>query len=258
MWRVLWLVLIASELSCSRQASTAPAARARLVVSAAASLQGPFKEIGALLESKRGLSVSFNFGSSGALQKQIEAGAPVDVFASAGVAQMDALEAKGLIQKASRRDFAGNQLVLVVPLQGATGMAIRGFADLAAANVTRIAIGEPKTVPAGYYAQQALTRLGLWKELEPRLVPGSDVRQVLEYVSRSEVDAGLVYASDLQGFESKVRCVATAPPSSHDPIVYPIAVVATSPQPEAARELEEAVCGPEGQAILRKFGFEPR
>jgi len=189
-----------------------------------------------------------NLAASGALQKQIEAGAVVDVFASAGALQMDALEAKKLVE--GRQTFARNRLVLIAPAEDKT---VQGFADLAKAS--RVALGNPKTVPAGQYAKQCLTHLGLWDKLEPHLVPANDVRQVLDYVARGEVDAGFVYASDLK--DAKVRRVAEAPDDSHDPILYPIAVLQGSSQKQAAQGFVTLVCGPEGQAILAKNGFFP-
>ena len=187
-------------------------------------------------------------------RSQIESGAPVDVFASAGIPQMDALATQGLIALETRRDFARNTLVLVVPADSTSG--ITSFADLGSAKVARLAVGNPKTVPVGQYAEQALTRLGLWKQLGPRLILAEDVRQALDYVARGEVDAGIVYASDVHATGARVRAVATAPADSHDPILYPIAVVRASSRQEAARAFIDAVMSDEGQRILEKYGFE--
>lgn len=225
-----------------------------ITISAAASLQAAFREIGKQYEARRGVRINFNFGASGALQKQIESGAPVDVFASAGRPQMEALASQELIAPESRRDFARNALALVIPADQAPGL--RGFADLSGAAVKRLAIGNPKTVPAGQYAEQALTRLGLWQQLQPRLVLAEDVRQVLDYVARGEVEAGLVYASDVGAVDSRVRIVTRAPADSHDPILYPIAVVRASKQREAAQAFIDVVVSDEGQRSLEKYGFE--
>jgi len=225
-----------------------------IIVSAAASLQDVFREIGRQFETRTGTRVSFNFGASGALQKQIESGAPVDVFASAGRPQMDALASQGLITPESRRDFTGNALVLVVPADQA--LELKSLADLGGLKVKRLAMGNPKTVPVGQYSEQSLTRLGLWQQLQSRVVLGEDVRQVLDYVARGEVEAGLVYASDVRAADSRVRIVARAPADSHDPILYPIAAVRASKQPEAARSFIDAVMSDEGQRSLEKYGFE--
>jgi molybdate transport system substrate-binding protein len=143
-----------------------------ITVSAAASLKDAFREISGQYEARAGAKVNFNFGASGALQKQIESGAPVDVFASAGRPQMDALAAKGLIIPETQHDFARNTLVLVVPPDRTSE--ITSFNELGGAKVARLAIGNPKTVPVGQYAEQSLTRLGLWQQLQSRLILGED------------------------------------------------------------------------------------
>jgi molybdate transport system substrate-binding protein len=225
-----------------------------ITVSTAVSLKDAFREISKQYEGRVGAKVNFNFGASGALQKQIESGAPVDVFASAGIPQMDALATQGLIAPETRRDFARNTLVLVVPADSTLG--ITAFADLGGEKVKKLAVGNPKTVPVGQYAEQALTRLGLWRQIEPRLILAEDVRQALDYVARGEVDAGIVYASDVRAAGGRVRTVATAPADSHDPILYPIAVVRASASQEAAKAFIDAVMGDDGQRILEKYGFE--
>jgi molybdate transport system substrate-binding protein len=224
-----------------------------IVVSAAASLQNAFREIGQQYEAHTGARVDFNFGASGALQKQIEAGAPVDVFASAGRSQMDALAAQGLIVAETQQNFARNALVLIVPANEPE--TVRSFAELSGARVKKLAIGNPKTVPAGQYAEQALTRLGLWQALQPRLVLAENVRQVLDYVARGEVEAGLVYATDVAAAAAQVRLAASAPDDSHAPILYPIAVVRASRQPAAARAFLSEVTSAAGQRILQKYNF---
>jgi molybdate transport system substrate-binding protein len=246
------------SLACRRSEQTgansnSQAAR-EITVSAAASLKDAFGEIGKQYESSTGARVNFNFGASGALQKQIESGAPVDVFASAGIPQMNALATQGLIVPETRRDFARNTLVLVIPADSTSG--ITTFADLGGAKVARLAIGNPKTVPVGQYAEQALTRLGLWRQLGPRLILAEDVRQALDYVARGEVDAGIVYASDVRATGDRVRTVATAPADSHDPILYPIAVVKASSRQEVARAFIDAVMSDDGQRVMEQYGFE--
>jgi molybdate transport system substrate-binding protein len=251
------ILVIAAGLACRRSEPSGSnrdsQAGQEITVSAAASLRDAFREISKQYEERTGARINFNFGASGALQKQIESGAPVDVFASAGIPQMDALAAQGLIVPETRRDFARNTLVLIVPADSTSG--ITTFADLSGAKVAKLAVGNPKTVPIGQYAEQSLTRLGLWQRIEPRLIPAEDVRQALDYVARGEVDAGIVYASDVRATGDRVRIVATAPADSHDPILYPIAVVRASSHQEAARAFIDEVMSDEGQRIMEKYGF---
>ena len=248
---LLSLALLAS--GCLRKAPATSPGAGELTVSAAVSLKDAFNEIAALYEQRAGMKIHFNYGASGALQKQIEAGAPADVFASAGAKQMEELAAKNLIVANTRRDFARNGLVLIVP---AKGKAVASFVDLANPTVRKIAVGNPKTVPAGQYTDQALKNLKLLPAIQDKLVFAEDVRQVLEYVVRDEVDAGVVYASDAANAGEKVRVVARAADDSHDPILYPIAVIRESKQAEAASRFIELVLSAEGQAILLKHGFQ--
>ncbi len=255
-WWLLGLVLAASLICACRQSEPAksgdhrPSSR-EITVSAAVSLRDAFNEIGQQYEARTGTHVNFNFGASGALQKQIESGAPVDVFASAGQSQMDALATQGLIVQETRRNFARNTLVLITPAD----RTLSAFADLSGAKVTKLAIGNPKTVPAGQYAEQSLSRLGLWQQIQPRLILAEDVRQVLDYVARGEVDAGIVYASDVRAAGDKVRTAAQAPADSHDAILYPLAIVQASTRQEAARAFADSIVSDAGQRLLEKYGF---
>jgi molybdate transport system substrate-binding protein len=224
-----------------------------ILVSAAISLKGAFEEIGAAYEKQTGIKVQFNFGASGLLQKQIETGAPVDVFASAGEKQMDDLQSKGIILAGTRCNFARNTLVLVVPQK--SGIRIHSFEELTRPEVTRIAIGNPKTVPAGQYAQEALTNLKLWDKLQSRLVLAENVRQVLDYVARMETDAGIVYASDLSAAHGTAKIAAYAPNTSHSPILYPIALVKDTKAKIQGQRFIDLVLSDEGQKVLTRNGF---
>jgi len=224
-----------------------------IIVSAAASLRNAFNEIGAIYEEQTGVRPNFNFAASGVLQRQIETGAPADIFASASRRQMDEVQDKGLLLDGTRQDFAGNSLVLITPAD--SRLDIRSFQDLTDAGVERIAIGNPKTVPAGQYTQELLIVLELWDELQPRFIPSENVRQVLDYVSRGEVHAGLVYASDAAIAEGRIRIAAEAPKESHEEIVYPVAVLKNSSNSAAAIKFIELVQSEPGQAILAKYGF---
>ena len=224
-----------------------------LTVSAAASLKDAFAEIGESYRAQTGKTVNFNYGSSGALQKQIETGAPVDVFASASIRQMDELAQKNLVENPSRRDFAGNTLILIIPQD--SKLKIAAFSDLIKSDVRKIAVGNPKTVPAGQYAEESLTKMNLQNALQPKLIFAEDVRQVLDYIGRGEADAGIVYGSDAQIAAGKVRVVAVADAASHAPILYPIAIIKESKQQAAAQDFISFVTGAKGQTILRKYGF---
>jgi molybdate transport system substrate-binding protein len=249
---VIFLLFGLTFFGCAEKRPLSTAPSNELIVSAAASLKDAFSEIAELNEKRNGTKVRFNFGASGVLQKQIESGAPVDVFASAGTKQMNELGQQSLIVPATRRDFAQNSLVLIVPAQS---QLIHSFTDLSKPAVKKIAAGNPKTVPAGIYTEQTLTKLKLLPEISPRLIFAEDVRQVLDYVVRDEVDAGFVYATDAQSAGGKVRVISEAPADTHDPILYPIAVVAESNHEAAARKFIDVVMSAEGQLILYRHGF---
>jgi molybdate transport system substrate-binding protein len=226
-----------------------------IVVGAAISLKESFNEIGSIYERRTGTKVTFTYGSSGEIEKQVEAGAPVDVFASAAEKEMDELQAKNLIDRATRADFARNSLVLVVPID--SKLQVKSISDLEKPSVTKIAIGNPKTVPAGQYAQELLRNTQLWPKVESRLIMGENVRQVLDYVARGEVDAGIVYATDVQVAQGKVSVAASAADRDYGPILYPLAVVKDSANANAAKGFVDLVVSPEGMQILKKHGFLP-
>ncbi len=226
-----------------------------ITVSAAISLKNAFEEIGRIYEiQKAGTKVIFNFGASGYLMQQIEGGAPVDVFASAAQKDMDDAEKKGLIAVGSRVNFAANSVVLIVPLKSAT--AIKSFADLKSKSIGKIAVGNPRTVPAGRYAEEVLTYYKMLDAIKDKLIFTENVRQVLDYVSRGEVDAGIVYSTDAMIRAKETAVVAAAPEGSHKPVVYPIAVVKTSQNSGLAKAFVALVTSPEGKGILAKYGFK--
>ena len=243
-----WLLLNLILSGCRSNTPTSD----ELVVSAAVSLKDAFDEIAKIHEQRTGTRIRFNFGASGALQKQIESGAPADIFASAGAKQMDELAAKNLIIQTSRKDFVRNVLVLIEP---ANGPPLSSFGDLNRADIKKIAVGNPKTVPAGQYTEQTFNKLKLLPDIQSKLIYAEDVRQVLDYVVRGEVDAGVVYSSDALTGGASVKTVARAPDDSHDPILYPIAIVQESQQAEGAQKFIDLILNPEGQSILAKHGF---
>lgn len=234
-----------------------PAAHAQsLTVSAAISMKDAVTEVGrALAASRPGVTVLHNWGSSGELQKQIEAGAPVDVFISAAQLQMDELEKRRLVAPGTRRAFARNLLTVVKPADSRVDIA--KAADLADARVARIVVGNPRTVPAGQYAEESLRALGLWDRLQPKLVFAENVRQALDYVARGEVDAGFVYTTDAALRGHAVKEAFRPAEDTYRPVVYPAAVVAGTRQPALAQAFVELLASREGQATLARFGFQP-
>jgi molybdate transport system substrate-binding protein len=246
-------IILVSAILSSPQAGTPEIRNSEILVSAAVSLKNAFEEMGGLYEKRTGVRARFNLGASGLLQKQIETGAPVDVFASAGASQMDALQVEGLILAETRRNFARNELALIVPAQ--SRLPVHSFRDLARTEVHRVAIGNPKTVPAGQYAREALESLQLWTKLQPRLVMAENVRQVLDYVARGEAEAGIVYVSDVSAANARITVAGRAPEPSHDPILYPIAIVRETSKRSSAQRFIDLTLSREGQAILGKYGF---
>lgn len=228
------------------------AAAQQITVSAAASLTDAFKEIGPKFEAaKAGSTVRFNFAASGVLLQQIAQGAPVDVFASADQETMNRGNDQKLIDSATRKDFVTNSLVLVEPAQGAVGL--KSLQDLSGASVKRIAIGKTATVPVGRYTKQVLDNANLWTALEPKFVQADSVRQVLDYVSRGEVEAGFVYRTDAAVAGDKVKVAFT--PTGHTPVTYPIAVVAESRQKALAGDFIAFLSTPAAQEVLTRYGF---
>jgi len=225
-----------------------------LTVSAAISLKDALDEISHLYASEHpGTDVHFNLGGSGTLQRQIEQGAPVDVFISASPKDMDSLASQGLLLPDTRKDLVRNSVVLIVPA-GSTG--VSGFQDLTKAAVKTVAVGEPETVPAGKYAQEVLTHLGIYDQLKPKLVLAKDVRQVLTYVETGNADAGVVYATDAK-ISKKVTVVATASADSHSPVVYPAAVIKDSKNVAGAKAFLKFLTGEKAKAVFQKYGFIP-
>jgi molybdate transport system substrate-binding protein len=243
------LVVAATILAPSRIAAQQ---QASITVSAAISLKDALDEIGYMYEQRHsGSKVIFNYGSSGTLQHQIEQGAPVDIFFSAAEKQMDALESGGLLIAGTRRALLANKLVLIEP---ATSNKMKDFQDLARPEVKIVALGEPRTVPAGMYAHQTLEHLGLLAAVQKRAVYAKDVRAVLTYVETGNADAGIVYQTDAQG-STKVRVVAAAPEETHDRIVYPAAILKNTKNESAARAFLQFLESSGARAVFEKYGF---
>jgi len=225
---------------------------ADITVSAAASLSNAFKELGQNYESAHpGDKLLFNFGASGALLQQLAKGAPVDVFASADQETMDSAVQQSLVNRADRKDFVRNTLVLVVP--GDSKQTLTKLEDLTQPGVQRVAIGNPASVPVGRYTQHALETAKLWTAVSPKSIPTQNVRQSLDYVARGEVDAGFVYATDAALMKDKVKTAFAVPLDRA--ILYPIARTAASGNAAEADAFIAYVRSPAGQAILARYGF---
>lgn len=227
----------------------------KITVAAAVSLREAITAAGADYTKQTGVEIEFVFGSSGQMSQQIKSGAPIDAFVSAASAQVDDLAKANLIDSTTRRDVTSNRLVLIVPKDSRkVPDSLRSLTDSA---YDRIAIGEPKTVPAGQYASEALKGAGLLETLGPRFITATNVRQVLSYVERGEVSAGFVYATDAKLAGDKVRVALTVPPELHAPIVYPGATVVGSPRTEQARKFLDYLATEPGQKRFAESGFVP-
>jgi molybdate transport system substrate-binding protein len=247
--RVLFIALFVLGVIISQPAF---ASRSEIVVSAAASLTDAFTDIGKLYEKAHpGVSVKFNFASSGALAAQIEQGAPVDVFASASVDFMDRLAKKTLIVASTRKNIASNRLVVVVP--ESSKLRIKSLTDLKSNEIRYIAIGAPESVPAGKYSKEALQKLGLWDTLKDKLVYGSDVRQVRTYVDRGEAEAGFVFRTDVPA--KGLRQAYLVPASLHAPIVYCAAAINQSTNLIEAKAFARFLLSRDGRRMMAKYGF---
>jgi molybdate transport system substrate-binding protein len=225
---------------------------AELTVSAAASLTQAFQDMGRQFEAQHpGITVKFNFGASGALLQQIANGAPVDVFASADTDTMDKAVAKKAVNAADVKVFTSNHLVLVTPANSLAVMT--QLVDLKKPDIKRFAMGLPASVPAGLYAQGALDKAGLWKDVKDKVISTQNVRQALDYVARNEVDAGFVYASDAQLMAGKVKVAFQVATTA--PIHYPMARVSATKQADEASKFITFVLSQAGQSVMKKHGF---
>lgn len=227
---------------------------AEITVSAAASLTNAFKDVGQLYEKTYpDAKVQFNFAASGTLLQQIAKGAPVDVFASADQETMNQAEKQQLIVPATRQDFTRNALVLIVPTD--SKLNLQPIGKLAGADVKRLAVGNPASVPVGRYTMEVLRKLPQWPTIEGKVIHAQSVRQALDYVARGETDAGFVYSTDAAIMKDKVRVVSEQRTAT--PISYPIATTSGSTQQVEAKHFVRFVLSPQGQAVLAKYGFKP-
>jgi molybdate transport system substrate-binding protein len=243
----LWLLLFCLP------SSAAQTDKRTIIVFAAASLTNALQEVGDGFTKDSSIPVKFAFAASSALARQIENGAPADVFFSADLKWMDYLQTQKLIQVATRHDVLGNQLVLVAPVTSKITLHIAAnFPLLAALGNRRLAIGDPDGVPAGRYAHEALTKLGVWNTVADRLARADSVRSALVLVDRGETPLGIVYQTDAL-IDKNVRVVDVFPDNTHLPITYPIAL-ASGAKADAAKFLSY-VQSPAADIVFKRYGF---
>jgi molybdate transport system substrate-binding protein len=223
-----------------------------ILVSAAASLTDVMKEIGSSYQSKSKHTAKFNFGPSSGLARQIDEGAPADVFFSADLKQTDGLDKKGRLEPGTRKNLLSNQLVMIVPSD--SKLALSSPKDLLKDSVKRIALAEPSSVPVGVYSKKYLTEKGLWNKVESKVVPVQDVRATLASVESGNVEAGFVYKTDA-AVSKKVKIVYEVPIDKGPKIIYPVAIVKESKRKDAARDFLHYVQSPAARETFKKFGF---
>jgi molybdate transport system substrate-binding protein len=229
--------------------------RVTLTVFGAASLTNVLQDLGDAFTKETSIAVKFSFAASSTLAKQIENGAPADIFMSADADWMDYLQSHHLIQDSSRRDVVGNRLVLIAPADSTVKLKIGpNFALAAALGRGRLATGDPAAVPAGRYARAALTRLGVWKEVEARIVRADSVRSALAFVDRGEAPLGIVYETDAL-VDKNVGVIDVFPADSHAPIIYPVALTRVA-QPAAA-QFVAFIASSAAQQTFKSYGFVP-
>lgn len=256
---ILLLLLVFLAACTSDQTSDTPEKQSEtkeeieLTISAAASLKDAMDVIqNTYREEHPEVTLNFNFGGSGSLQQQISQGAPVDLFFSAAEDKFDLLVEEGNIALEDGVDLLGNSLVLVVPKEGKS--LIQKFGDLIKADIDQISIGTPETVPAGKYALESLESLGIWKDIEPKVVYAKDVTQVLSYVETGNVSAGIVYKTDGIGSD-RVNIVATADPATHTPIIYPVGIIKDSAHYEETKEFYTFLQSDAALKVFEDYGF---
>jgi len=248
---LLGLLGVRPHLGAAQGASAPP----DLVVLAASSLTDALNDIGPAFTAATHQGVKLSYAASSALARQVEAGAPADVFMSADTDWMDYLQTRNLIDIKTRRNVLGNRLVLISPADSTVTIKIAPhFALAKLLGDGRLATGNPDSVPVGKYAKSALTKLGVWSEVQDKIAAADNVRAALALVARGEAPLGIVYRTDAL-IEKKVRIVADFPASSHEPIVYPAA--ATARDPVGAADFVKFLSSPTARAIFAKYGFDP-
>ena len=231
---------------------TSAAKKTEILISAAASLKNCIQDLSAMYTEKNPqVTITSNFGASGALQQQIEQGAPADVFFSAGIKQMNALKEKGMMIDSSVKNILENKVVLITPKNAA---ALDFFEDLAKSSVKKIGVGEPKSVPVGQYTEQIFQNLGLTDKVASKLILAKDVREVLSWVETGNVDAGVVYETDAK-ISKDVTICSTAPKGSHKKVIYPIGVVKASKHAVEAQKFVDFLFSDAAKEVFARYGF---
>ncbi len=240
---LLFLVLMLAQTSARAD---------EILVSAAASLTDVLREIGNTYQSKSKNRVNFSFGPSSTLARQIEEGAPADMFFAADLAQMDNLEKNGRLEPGTRKNLLSNQLVIIVPVD--SKLRIASPKDLLKPEVKKIALAEPTSVPVGIYSSKYLEAEGLWDKVKEKVVPVLDVRATLASVESGNVEAGFVYKTDA-AISKKVKVVYEVPIDRGPKIIYPVAIVKESKKKAAARDFMNFVLSHSGKEVFKKYGF---
>ena len=245
-------IILAPLCAGGSKENAAPAKKTEIMISAAASLKNCIQDLSAMYTGKNPqVTITANFGASGALQQQIEQGAPADVFFSAGIKQMNALKKKGMMIDSSVKNILENKVVLITPKNAA---ALDFFEDLAKSSVKKIGVGEPKSVPVGQYTEQIFQNLGLTDKVASKLILAKDVREVLSWVETGNVDAGVVYETDAK-ISKDVTICSTAPEGSHKKVIYPIGVVKTSKHAAEAQKFVDFLFSDAAKEVFARYGF---
>lgn len=248
---IMCLLIISVLVACSN--TNGEDSKTELVISTASSLKEAMVDIQHTYEKENPhIKLRFNFGGSGSLQQQISQGSPVDLFFSAAEDKLHLLVEEGLIDEKDVTDLLGNELVLIVP--NSTETYISSFQDLDRQEVKKISIGIPETVPAGKYAKETLQNLGIWNDLEHKVVFAKDVRQVLSYVETGNVAAGIVYQTDVISSE-KVKIITSVEEQIHSSIIYPLGIIKDTKHYEEAKDFYDYLQSEKGLKVFEDYGF---
>ncbi|WP_288684819.1 molybdate ABC transporter substrate-binding protein [uncultured Brachyspira sp.] len=255
MKKIIFVFFLISYLfvSCNQSNNTqSNSENKEIYVLAAASLTDVLTELANNYKQKTSTEIIFSFASSGALQAQIEASAPADIFFSAAQKQMNALEEKGLIDSETRKDLLENKVVLISPKN--SNLNIKSFTDITNSNVKKLGLGEPKSVPVGQYSEEILSNLSILDIAKEKAVYGSDVRNVLDWVETAEVDCGIVYATDAK-IAKNINIIAEAPEGTNKKVIYPISIIKSSQNKEEAKKFIEYISTDKSKEIFQNYGF---
>ena len=244
-----FLLALVCAASCKDKSSPSTPAN-ELTVAAASDLTPAFEELGRAFEAANKTKVIFVFGSTGLLTRQIENGAPMDMFAAANVSFIDELDKQGLLIQGTKQIYARGRITFWTP--GDSNLRLESIADLARPEVSRIAIANPDHAPYGLAAKQALEKAGIWERVQPKLVYGDNIRQTLQYAQTGNVEVAIVALSLSIGSNGRWTLI---PEELHEPLLQTLAIVKTTKNEPAARAFAAYIASPEGQAIMKKYGF---